>query len=241
MYSKDIKKEFGVIRLWDIRSDRQIRMFKGHTDYVNAVEYSPFVVNNKIGDCSNIVCSGSYDNTIRFWDIRSNKNELYVIKGNNEECDGISCLKFLQLKKNEKKKKRNNDIDYILLADLILNELNEINFFIVQYTLFVSVISFFSIKKIKMKVMQIRLQFKSNIRLKKDNPFFDNLFLIINLFIYTFFYFWLDDSTMKHNKTDLLNQDIIEKYGNDSSNAFDLLSTFTLFDDTYFKQKYLSD
>ncbi|ETO02679.1 hypothetical protein RFI_34734, partial [Reticulomyxa filosa] len=43
---------------------------------------------NSIGN-SNVICSGSIDNTIRFWDIRSNKNELHMIKGDEKEEDGI--------------------------------------------------------------------------------------------------------------------------------------------------------
>ncbi|ETO32164.1 WD repeat-containing protein [Reticulomyxa filosa] len=86
------------VRLWDIRSDQQIQTFNGHTDYVNAVEYSPFVLkNNEIGSNSNVICSGSSDMTIRFWDIRSNKKELHVLEGDG---DGeIHCLKFLKLRK----------------------------------------------------------------------------------------------------------------------------------------------
>ncbi|ETO00724.1 WD-40 repeat protein [Reticulomyxa filosa] len=34
------------VRMWDIRSDRQIQAFDGHTGLVNVVEYSPFVVDN---------------------------------------------------------------------------------------------------------------------------------------------------------------------------------------------------
>ncbi|ETO05500.1 hypothetical protein RFI_31897 [Reticulomyxa filosa] len=91
------------VRLWDIRSGQQIQVFNGHTNYVNTVEYSPFVVDNiEVGCNSNVICSGSLDNTIRFWDIRSNKKELYVIKGGNEDNDGITCFKFLQLKNDSK-------------------------------------------------------------------------------------------------------------------------------------------
>ncbi|ETO36062.1 WD-repeat protein, partial [Reticulomyxa filosa] len=126
------------IRLWDIRSGEQIQVFNGHTGQVFAVEYSPFVIKNSIGN-SNVICSGSYDSTIYFWDIRSNKNQLYVIKGDDEN-GGIMCLKFLQLKKNENKKKINDDIGCcinlcygtfgdILLADLTLSEYKFFNFF----------------------------------------------------------------------------------------------------------------
>ncbi|ETO12235.1 WD-40 repeat protein, partial [Reticulomyxa filosa] len=89
--------------LWDIRSGKQIQVFNGHTSYVYAVEYSPFVIKNIIGN-SNVICSGSEDNTIRFWDIRSNKKQLYMIKGDENEDFGIYCLKFIGLKKKDKTK-----------------------------------------------------------------------------------------------------------------------------------------
>ncbi|ETN99373.1 hypothetical protein RFI_38108 [Reticulomyxa filosa] len=88
-----------TVRLWDIRSGQQIRLFNGHLHSIMSVGYSPFVVDNsEIGGISNVICSGSLDNTIRFWDIRSNKKELYVIK----ESRGIICLKFLESKKKTK-------------------------------------------------------------------------------------------------------------------------------------------
>ncbi|ETO10793.1 hypothetical protein RFI_26585, partial [Reticulomyxa filosa] len=123
------------VRLWDIRSGQQIQVFNGHTHAVWSVAYSPFVINDSI-DNSNVMCSGSIDNTIRFWDIRSNKNELYVVKGCDED-GGIICLKFLQLKKNKKKIKINDNIGCdILLADLAF-------------------LIFFFNKKIKMKAILI--------------------------------------------------------------------------------------
>ncbi|ETO04230.1 G-protein beta WD-40 repeats containing protein [Reticulomyxa filosa] len=97
------------VRLWDIRSGQQIQVFNGHTNSINSVEYSPFLVKNKeIDISSNVLCSGSFDNTIRFWDARSDKNELHVIKGAVEKDDGIYALKFLQLKNKEKKSKSDN-------------------------------------------------------------------------------------------------------------------------------------
>ncbi|ETN97342.1 hypothetical protein RFI_40189, partial [Reticulomyxa filosa] len=89
------------VRLLDIRSGQQAQVFNGHTNTVYAVEYSPFVIKNIIGN-SNVICSGSLDNTIRFWDVRSNKNELYMIKEDDKEDNGITCLKFIGLKKKEK-------------------------------------------------------------------------------------------------------------------------------------------
>ncbi|ETO25903.1 G-protein beta WD-40 repeats containing protein [Reticulomyxa filosa] len=83
------------VRLWDIRSKKEIQVFKGHTNGVTCVEYL------HVGSCNdnepevnraNIVCSGSWDKTIRFWDVRANK-QLYEIKGNNND-GGIYCFQF---------------------------------------------------------------------------------------------------------------------------------------------------
>ncbi|ETO04347.1 hypothetical protein RFI_33051 [Reticulomyxa filosa] len=90
------------VRLWDIRSGEQVQKFNGHLYCVIAVEYSPFTVDNfEISGSSNVICSASVDSTIRFWDIRSNKKELYIL---NEQENGVCCFKFLQLKNNIKSK-----------------------------------------------------------------------------------------------------------------------------------------
>ncbi|ETO02686.1 WD-40 repeat-containing protein, partial [Reticulomyxa filosa] len=106
MYSKDMKI---IVRLWDIRCGKQIQVFNGHTSTVCSVEYSPFVVKNSTGN-SNVICSGSLDNTIRFWDIRSNKEEL-CIKISDDDEDGINYLKFVPFRKkvNNNKQKQNDD------------------------------------------------------------------------------------------------------------------------------------
>ncbi|ETO02478.1 hypothetical protein RFI_34954, partial [Reticulomyxa filosa] len=66
--------------------------------------------NNEFGGNSNVICSGSGDNTIRFWDIRSNKNQLYMIEGDTKEDHGIMCLKFIRLKKKDKTKNATYDL-----------------------------------------------------------------------------------------------------------------------------------
>ncbi|ETN99728.1 hypothetical protein RFI_37739, partial [Reticulomyxa filosa] len=67
------------------------------------IEFSPF-------NGGWYLCSGSQDNTIRFWDIRSNKSELYIIKGDDKEDDGVICLKFIELKKKD----NTNNVTYDL-------------------------------------------------------------------------------------------------------------------------------
>ncbi|ETO35903.1 WD-40 repeat-containing protein [Reticulomyxa filosa] len=102
--------------IWDIETTKQLNIYQGHIDFINSVkyilstnsiiqwtytlctcvEYSLFIKNNIFNP--NAICSSSLDHTIHFWDIRSNKNALHVIK-----CDSIiSCLKFIALEKKEK-------------------------------------------------------------------------------------------------------------------------------------------
>ncbi|ETO23473.1 hypothetical protein RFI_13711 [Reticulomyxa filosa] len=84
------------VRLWDTRSGQQIQVLNGHYGGVRVAEYTPFVVSDiEVGGNSNVICSGSNDDRIASWDIRSNKKVLHVISG-------ILCLKFLQLKKDRK-------------------------------------------------------------------------------------------------------------------------------------------
>ncbi|ETO07775.1 WD-40 repeat protein [Reticulomyxa filosa] len=108
-----------TIRIWYIKTTKQLTVFKGHKDIVIMfnghkhvvcdVEYSPFVIKNNdevISDNSTVICSGSVDNTIR-----STKNELYVIKGDEKEDDGIFSFKFVLLKKKVNNNEQNLNYD----------------------------------------------------------------------------------------------------------------------------------
>ncbi|ETO04266.1 hypothetical protein RFI_33131, partial [Reticulomyxa filosa] len=87
-----------TVRLWDIRSNENATVFNKHISCVYAVEYSPFIVpDNNLAVNANVICSGSEDNTIRFWDIRLNNKELFVIDGDKGD-KGIYCLKFVSSK-----------------------------------------------------------------------------------------------------------------------------------------------
>ncbi|ETO04357.1 WD-40 repeat protein [Reticulomyxa filosa] len=123
-----------TIRLWDIETTKQLIMFNGHDNLIRSVKYGsnelgmiggantilsgsydqkcPFVgysICKAIG--SNVICSGSNDNTIRFWDIRSNDRELHIIKG-NEEDKGIYYFKLIPLKiKRKNNEQKLNDCD----------------------------------------------------------------------------------------------------------------------------------
>ncbi|ETO36125.1 hypothetical protein RFI_00938, partial [Reticulomyxa filosa] len=79
-----------------------------NSNSVWSVEYSPFVTNYSVGN-SNVICSGSTDNTIRFWDVRSNNNELYMIK----EDEGVLCFKFIGLKRKNKMKNVTYDLNLV--------------------------------------------------------------------------------------------------------------------------------
>ncbi|KAI1121198.1 WD40-repeat-containing domain protein [Nemania abortiva] len=52
------------VRLWDLPSSEPTSVFLGHTDYVRSGAFIP-------GTMSNLLVSGSYDNTVRIWDPRT--------------------------------------------------------------------------------------------------------------------------------------------------------------------------
>ncbi|KIW50498.1 hypothetical protein PV05_09302 [Exophiala xenobiotica] len=52
-----------TVRLWDLPSESRVESFRGHQDYVRTGSFLP-------SQASNLLVSGSYDQTVRLWDPR---------------------------------------------------------------------------------------------------------------------------------------------------------------------------
>ncbi|ETN97388.1 G-protein beta WD-40 repeats containing protein, partial [Reticulomyxa filosa] len=86
-----------TIRLWDVETSKSLHVFNGHRDYVWCVDISPLQSNNKNNTCNSIgviggngytICSGSWDKTIRIWDIDTTK-QFNVFKGHTSYVRGV--------------------------------------------------------------------------------------------------------------------------------------------------------
>ncbi|ETO30013.1 hypothetical protein RFI_07104 [Reticulomyxa filosa] len=106
------------------QSSTLLKAFTLHKDCVNSINYSIF-------DNFQLICFVSDDKTvlvcyvettskfnhsidiqiIRFLDIRSNKKELYVIKGDKKENNGIIFFIFLSLRKKVKNSQQKSNDD----------------------------------------------------------------------------------------------------------------------------------
>ncbi|ETO36064.1 protein kinase, partial [Reticulomyxa filosa] len=75
----------------------QLQIFSGHTRGVYGIEFSSF-------NCGRYLCSGSYDNTIRLWDVETSKS-LHVFKGHKY---GVLCVDISPLQSNNDNDKMNN-------------------------------------------------------------------------------------------------------------------------------------
>ncbi|ETN98629.1 hypothetical protein RFI_38862 [Reticulomyxa filosa] len=79
------------IRLWDVETSKSLHVFNGHKEGVWCVDISPLQSNSNndnnkmnnigvIGGNGYTICSGSWDNIIRIWDIETTK-QFNVLKG----------------------------------------------------------------------------------------------------------------------------------------------------------------
>ncbi|ETO32145.1 WD-40 repeat protein [Reticulomyxa filosa] len=62
-------------------SSNLINIFTGHNNCVNSIDYSTF-------DDNQFICSGSFDNTIRIWDIETTK-QLNLFKGHDNDVNSV--------------------------------------------------------------------------------------------------------------------------------------------------------
>ncbi|ETO00082.1 protein kinase, partial [Reticulomyxa filosa] len=79
-----------TIRLWNVETPKSLHIFNGHKRTVWCIDISPLQSNNNndnkmnnigvIGGNGYTICSGSWDNTIRTWDIETTK-QLNIFKG----------------------------------------------------------------------------------------------------------------------------------------------------------------
>lgn len=63
----------GTVRLWDLPSQESVTVFRGHLDYVRTGHFMP-------GQGSNLLVSGSYDQTVRLWDPRVSERAVMTFK-----------------------------------------------------------------------------------------------------------------------------------------------------------------
>lgn len=63
-----------TVRLWDLPSEKSVRSFAGHSDYVRSGTFMPGA------QSSNLVISGSYDQTVRLWDTRAEGRAVMTFK-----------------------------------------------------------------------------------------------------------------------------------------------------------------
>ncbi|ETO05103.1 WD-40 repeat protein, partial [Reticulomyxa filosa] len=88
-----------TIRLWDVETSKSLHVFNGHECSVLCVDISPLRSNSKhdnnkmnnigvIGGNGYKICSGSWDYTIRIWDIETTK-QFNVFKGHRSAVNSI--------------------------------------------------------------------------------------------------------------------------------------------------------
>ncbi|ETO14705.1 hypothetical protein RFI_22663 [Reticulomyxa filosa] len=84
-----------TIRLWDVETLKSLHVFKGHENCVWCIDISPLQSNNNnnnnigvIGGNGYTICSGSFDQTIRMWDIETTK-QLNVFNGHTDHVRNV--------------------------------------------------------------------------------------------------------------------------------------------------------
>ncbi len=76
----DVTSWDNTLKLWDISTGKEIKTFKGHSEAVNSVAFSPD---------GKYIISGSMDNTLKLWDIEKGK-KIKTFKGHSEPVNSVS-------------------------------------------------------------------------------------------------------------------------------------------------------
>jgi WD40 repeat protein len=69
------------MRLWDVETGKELRVFKGHTHWVACVAFSP--------DGKTALSAGCQDRTVRLWDVESGK-ELKRFAGHRDDVFSVA-------------------------------------------------------------------------------------------------------------------------------------------------------
>lgn len=72
--------------LWDVKADRLIRKFEGHNNRINSVTFN---------DDESVLVTGSYDMTVRFWDLKSHSNKhMDILKDFKDSVSKVIVNKY---------------------------------------------------------------------------------------------------------------------------------------------------
>jgi mitogen-activated protein kinase organizer 1 len=79
------------VLLWDVIAGHVIRRWEGHTGQINAVTFA--------GDSKedNLVISGSFDSTIRVWDMRQQGSKSAMVMAMSEARDAVTSIAMTRL------------------------------------------------------------------------------------------------------------------------------------------------
>jgi serine/threonine protein kinase len=83
----------GGLRLWNGADGRPLRYVKAHDDTITAIEgCQDYQINPVTGNSSNnLVGTGSADKTVRIWDMRAKKPQVFLFRGHS---DGVIALRW---------------------------------------------------------------------------------------------------------------------------------------------------